>query len=596
MVRQAVSAIARALRAPMNAAAQPGRWKAWAPAGLVAIAVIFNLVVLRAETTQVPNLNDGVLHNAMMRVALHDIDQGRLPLGGWFPYLSLGSAQFLHYQSLPHVIGALVGTVVGTANVYYWSLYLLLALWPVSVFVGARLLGWNPWTAGIAALLSPLLVSVAGYGYQDSSYTWSGYGVWTQLWGMWLLPLAWGLSWRAVNHGRNYALAALAIAVTIACHFLTGYLALLVLVPWVLSDVSQLRRRLLRAAAVGGGALLIAAWVLVPLVSEAGWSGNLEFYRGTFFFDSYGAPQVLGWLFTGQLYDSGRFPIVSLLVGVGLVVCIARVRRDTRSRALIGAWLLSLVLYFGRPTLGPLLNVLPGGSDLPLHRYINGVHLAGLMLAGVGALWIAQVLLAGLRRLIPGVRLSAGAAGVAVVGLALLYPGLEPGRRLQRGRSSPDVGATVGGRHRRRRPGSAHQPGQDGGGRTRLRGDPSQLGPGLHRRKQARVLRAGERRHRRRRCMAEHRVDLIRPGGTFRRDQPRRLRPVQHQVPDPAAGSCTTGSGVSAGSQWSPHVVGGGHERLPRGRRHHFATDQLRTATTSDRRWRTSWSRKRCST
>jgi hypothetical protein len=35
----------------------------------------------------VPNLDDGFLYTAMMRGALHDIDQGKLPLGGWFPYL-----------------------------------------------------------------------------------------------------------------------------------------------------------------------------------------------------------------------------------------------------------------------------------------------------------------------------------------------------------------------------------------------------------------------------------------------------------------------------------------------------------------------------
>ena len=162
--------------------------------------------------------------------------------------------------------------------------------------------------------------------------------------------------------------------------------------------------------------------MLVPLVSEVAWSGNLEYYRGTFYFDSYGAPQVLSWLFTGQLYDSGRFPIVSLLVGVGLIVCITRVRRDTRARALIAAWALSLVLYFGRPTLGPLLNILPGSSDLPLHRYINGVHLAGLMLAGVGALWLAGLLLAALRRALPRLQATAAAAGIAVAGVALLYP------------------------------------------------------------------------------------------------------------------------------------------------------------------------------
>ena len=423
MVRQTVPAVTNAWRMPADEPRSRGEaWRHWAPAGLVAVGVLFNLVVLRAETAQVPNLNDGSLHMSLLRVALHNIGQGKLPLGGWFPYLGLGSAQFIHYQTFPHVVGALVSTIFGTAHVYYWSLYLLLSLWPVSVYAGARLLGWDRWIAATAAVVSPLLASVAGYGYQDSSYTWSGLGLWPALWAMWLLPLAWGLSWRAVNQGRNYALAALAIALTIACHFMTGSLALLVLVPWVLIDPSQLRRRLLRAAIVGGGGLLIASWVLVPLATHGAWSGNLEYFQGTFFQDSYGAPQVLGWLFTGQLYDSGRFPIVTLLVGLGLVVCIARMRRDIRARALIAAWALSLVLYFGRPTLGWLLHLLPFSSDLQLHRYIYGVHLAGLMLAGVGALWLARRLLAALRSALPRLNITAVAAGIAVAGLALLFP------------------------------------------------------------------------------------------------------------------------------------------------------------------------------
>ena len=150
--------------------------------------------------------------------------------------------------------------------------------------------------------------------------------------------------------------------------------------------------------------------MIVPLVTRAAWSGNVQYYKGTFYFDSYGASQVLGWLFTGQLYDSGRFPIVSLLVAVGLGVCVARIRVDTRARALVAVWALSLILYFGRSTLGPLLNLLPGGSDLPLHRYINGVHLAGLMLAGVGAMWLVRLLIARFRRVVPRVNVAAASA------------------------------------------------------------------------------------------------------------------------------------------------------------------------------------------
>lgn len=423
MVRQAVAAVTTVWRVPLDKRRVGATsWRYWVPTGLVATSVLINLVVLRAETTQVPNLNDGALHTEMMQTALQHTQQGQLPLGGWFPYLGLGSAQFLHYQTFPHVVGALFATVFGTANVYYWSLYLLLAFWPVSVYVGGRLLGWDRWIAAVAALLSPLLVSVAGYGYEDSSYTWSGFGLWPQLWAMWLLPLAWGLSWRAVDRGRGYALAALVIALTIACHFMNGYLALLVLVPWVLLDPSQIGRRLIRAVVVGGGALLIASWVLVPLLSRSAWSGNLEYFQGTFYTDSYGAPKVLSWLFTGQLYDSGRFPIVSLLVGVGLVVCLSRLRRDMRARALVGAWTLILVLYFGRPTLGPLLDILPGGGDLQLQRLVGGVHLAGLMLAGVGAMWLVRALLAAIARSLPHFHVTATGAAIAVAGVALLFP------------------------------------------------------------------------------------------------------------------------------------------------------------------------------
>src|SRR5207237_7539976 len=127
---------------------------------------------------------------------------------------------------------------------YLWFLYVLLALWPVSVYLGARLLGWGRWTAAGAAAVSPLIVSVSGYGYEQGSYTWGGYGVYSQLWAMWLLPIAWGLSWRAVAHGRRYAPAAAAVALTIACHFITGYLALLTVGVWaiVLADRGFLRR------------------------------------------------------------------------------------------------------------------------------------------------------------------------------------------------------------------------------------------------------------------------------------------------------------------------------------------------------------------
>lgn len=389
---------------------------------LPGVAIIFNLWVLRAEPVTTSNFNDSSLHFTMLGWARYQVEQGRVPLDGWYPYVGLGLPQFHHYQSLPHLISAYISLVVGTDATYFWSLYLLLAFWPISVYLGARLLGWGRWTAAGAALVAPLLVSVTSYGYEHTSYMWWGLGMWTQLWGMWLLPLAWGLSWRAISGRGSYALGALAVALTIACHFLTGYLALLMIVIWVVIKPSELFVRLLRGAVVGGGAALIASWVIVPLLSDSRWQLATQYQQGTFWDDSFGAPKVLGWLFTGQIYDAGRLPVVTVLMAVGLAVCAFRFRKDERGRALLGAWVLSLLLFFGRPTLGSALKVLPGSDDLLFHRFLMGVHLAGLILAGVGASWLASLVIQESRRRLPRVLSVVAAAGVACIGVVVLLP------------------------------------------------------------------------------------------------------------------------------------------------------------------------------
>jgi Gpi18-like mannosyltransferase len=399
-------------------------WLRWVPLALVALVCLFDLVILRGETSPAPNLNDSAFHLQMVRWADGQIRGGRVPLDGWYPYLSLGSAQFHHYQSLPHTLTAYGARATGAndEHAYLWIQYLLLALWPIAVYGGARLLGWGRWTAVAAAAVSPLLASAPGYGYEHGSYTWRGYGVYSQLWGMWLLPLAFGLTWRAVARGRRYAAAAAALALTIACHFITGYLALLTVGVWVLVAGGSFVHRVGRAALVAAGSLLVASWVLVPLVGDTKWTARSEYYKGTFFNDSYGAGKVLGWLFTGRLFDDGRFPIVTLLFYAGAVLCIARARRDPRARALLGAFALSLLLFFGRRTLGGVLDVLPGFGDVQIHRFIMGVHLAGILLAGVGLAWLVRsgYLLA--RRVAPDGHAYAAGAGAVLLGVAVLAP------------------------------------------------------------------------------------------------------------------------------------------------------------------------------
>ena len=380
---------------------------------------------MSGELTVVQPLNDEAMHFEMVRWAVQQIHEGNpLPLDGWFPYLSLGDAQFSHYQSLPHLVTAYVSLVFGSDATTRWAGYLLFALFPVSVFAGSRLLGWSPWAAGGAALISPLLVSVTGYGYESFSYTWLGNGLWSQEWGMFLLPLAWGFSWRAVQGtGRGkYALAALVVGLTIAMHFLTGYFALLSIGVFVIVVWRGMLPRVGRAAVVFAGAALVASWVVVPLIADGAYFNLSIFNQGTFWLDSYGAPRALGWLFTGQLFDYGRFPIVSLLVALGACVCIGRFHKDARARALIGLMAMSIVLFSGRQPFGLILNLLPGNADLYLSRYMMGIQLAGDLLAGVGLAWLGESLFQLVRNWKPRVRRVPLVAGLMAASVLVTLP------------------------------------------------------------------------------------------------------------------------------------------------------------------------------
>jgi hypothetical protein len=401
---------------------QDERTPRWVPLVLVGIAVGFNLWVLRAEVLPVHNLNDSSVHQSMVQWASDRLRGGHLPFDGWYPYLGLGSSLFHHYQSLPHILAATLGLAVGEDRAFFGSLYVLLSTWPISVYFGARLLGWERWAASGAALVSPLLVSIPGYGFEHGSYTWRGLGVWSQLWAMWLLPLSWGLSWRAISgRAKSLGVAALFVGLTAACHFITGFLAILILPMIVLIKPTEFWRRLGRTAIVGVGGLLIISWVVVPLLLDANFSTISRYLADTFWLDSYGARQVFGWLLSGKLFDGvvpARTPVVSVLVGIGFVVCLVRFRADERARLLLGAMLLSLVLFSGRSPFAPIIDLIPGSSDLLLHRFISGVHLSAVLLAGVSIAWGASML----GRLVSSrsIRLRTGVAFAAVVVIILV--------------------------------------------------------------------------------------------------------------------------------------------------------------------------------
>ncbi len=181
---------------------------------------------------------------------------------------------------------------------------------------------------------------------------------------------------------------------------------------------------------MGAGALLASAWVTVPLLAQGRFAATNEILVHTPLVNGYGAKQVMSWLVTGQLFDAHRFPVVTLLAGAGLIVCVRRWHSQATGRAVVALLVMSLVLSFGRTTFGGLTVLLPGGKDIFLRRFMMGAQLSGLYLAGIGGAAVMRSVAAGVARWRPRAATWAArpsrrgvlVACAGVVGLAALTP------------------------------------------------------------------------------------------------------------------------------------------------------------------------------
>lgn len=372
-----------------------GEKREWARRGgpLLAVSAVsaWNLRELWAETKPVAFLNDASVHEQMVRFATQKIAVGQSPFTSWFPNVGLGSAQYLHYQSLGSVLTGAAGVLVGANTAFSWSTYLLLSLWPFVVYGSSRLLGLSPLASASAAVLSPFVVSFTGVGYERGAYIWiGGAQVWTQLLGSWALPFAWACTWRAFHRPRWAWAACALVAFTTALHFMSGYLAFLGILVMALAAFGPWRQRLARAVLLGAGSLAGAAWVVVPLVQLSKWSSVNQELAATDYVQGYGAHTELGWLFKGQMFDARRdLPVITVFVLAGAAVALWRARGDDLSRVLPLLFVASLVLSFGPTTWGPLADLVPAHADLYFRRFMMGTQLAGIYMAGtaVAAGW-----------------------------------------------------------------------------------------------------------------------------------------------------------------------------------------------------------------
>ncbi len=227
--------------------------------------------------------------------------------------------------------------------------------------------------------------------------------MYTQLWGMFLLPMALAQSYTTLKTGRGVFWSVLLLVATLLSHLVYGYIAFISLGlfvflpllgkrtitgesngPWV-----RIKRLILLFLLV----ILVAAYFLLPYLLDRTYM-NRSVWEEQGKYDAYGYTWTLDALIRGELFDYGRFPSLTILAGIGLLVCLWR-WRDEKYRIPVALFLVWLLLYFGRPTWGVLLNLLPLSQDLHFHRLIAGVHLSGILLIGIALALPWQWALAG---------------------------------------------------------------------------------------------------------------------------------------------------------------------------------------------------------
>jgi hypothetical protein len=354
--------------------------------------MLFNAIALLPEVAYgPPNVNDDAEHVLFVQQASDAWASGQDPLDFWVPQVELGFPQFLYYQNLPHlvvvVLGRLTFGLIPLRTLFDLVRYLLLVGFPLTVFWSMRRLGFSDVAAAIGAAAGSLLSGGHRYGFEYESYTWSGLGVYTQIFGMHFSFIALAALHRVATRGSGVIAAGLVCAALALSHLIYAYMTAITAVVLLLFGLTRANAvgRLLRLGAVGALASVVGAYMWVPFFAQAGYL-NASSYLDRAKYDSFGAPTILGWLVSGDLLDHGRLPVLTALLAAGIVAALV-----TRARLLVLTlvlFVLWLVLFFGRPTLGPIADLLPLHDGLLFHRFIGGVDLFGILLIGAGGAYL----------------------------------------------------------------------------------------------------------------------------------------------------------------------------------------------------------------
>ena len=360
---------------------------------LLAAILIVNAIGLAPELTiSRVDLNDNAFHYPLIADMVRQMERGANPLDWWAPEWCLGYPVLRTYQPLAHLLVALayfgLFKSVSLMTVFIWVRFLSVLLLPLTFFVTARWLSLSWLTAAAAALLAPLISSAGLFGLEYGSYLWAGSGLFTQAVAQHFFLLTLGFGYRALRRGSGLAIAGIFLGLTFLAHFIYGYmgalsLCLLALIP---DRETSAATRIARTAFIGATAFVLAAFEFLPLMRDLSIINHSR-WEPPWKWDSFGAAAVVKLLFSGEILDHNRLPVLTLLALIGAIIYF-RDRDAPRTFVVCGA-ALWILMFFGRPFWGPLLTLLGVSADMQLHRVVGGAQVFLVLLAAIAlaGLW-----------------------------------------------------------------------------------------------------------------------------------------------------------------------------------------------------------------
>lgn len=391
--------------------------------GILILIILFNFYLYRSEFTVLSDPNDNIFHAALVDEAhaiWKNVLAGKLSpfylFDSWNERWAEGFALSSYYAHLPQAVISFFSfiTPFSAYEIFVFVRTFLLVMLPVSFFMATRILNLPIVYGLIVSFFSQAIFTDGLYGIDTSSFIWRGWGLSAQLIAVFFLPLAFAYTIDYLENKRNLGKAILFNFIVGQSHFGVLFLLLLGYPIYWLFSIEKIKAKIPVLSQSPGPLwvrrakntvasfifstnienvliilkrtfvlLLLIFLSLAYFILPFFWLGkyrNFSYWDPFWKFDSWGIKQVIIWFTNGDLFDFNRLPFITGLVFGGIFTGLISDKRLIRYlTALFGLY---FILFFGRTTLGPIIDLVPGFSEYHLHRVVIMVQFCGIFISG----------------------------------------------------------------------------------------------------------------------------------------------------------------------------------------------------------------------